>query len=109
MTNVLEGLGGVLTTDIEENLLTTSVVLMLAQCPRAICLCGRKAGCFETLGVNPWGSRRRADKGHNVRVLVNEAGGVVDLVVDDDVEVLLGVVLRDVGVGEFLVGHCGVV
>lgn len=38
-------------------------------------------------------------------MLVDEAGCVVDLVVDDNVEVLLGVVLRDVGVGEFLVGH----
>lgn len=44
----------------------------------------------------------------NVRVLVYEARCVVDFVVDDDVQVLLGVVLRDVGVGEFLVGrHCG--
>ena len=43
--------------------------------------------------------------GRNVRVLVDEAGAVVDLVVDDNVQVLLGSVLRDIGVGEFLVGH----
>jgi hypothetical protein len=50
-----------------------------------------------------WGQRE------NVRVLVDEAGAVVDLVVDDNVEVLLGSVFRDIGVGEFLVGHgvCG--
>ena len=39
-------------------------------------------------------------------MLVDEARCVVDLVVHNNVEVLLGVVLRDVGVGEFLVGHC---
>jgi hypothetical protein len=44
-------------------------------------------------------------------VLVDEAGGVVDLVVDDHVEVLLGGVLGDIGVGEGLgCRHdCGVV
>ena len=41
----------------------------------------------------------------NVRMLINEARRVVDLVVDHNEEILLGVVLRDVGVGEFLVGH----
>lgn len=46
-----------------------------------------------------------AEKGRDVRVLVHKAGCVVDLVVDDDVEILLGAVLRDVGVGEFLGGH----
>lgn len=40
--------------------------------------------------------------GSDVRVLVDEARGVVDLVVDDEVEVLLGRVFGDVGVGEFL-------
>ena len=38
-------------------------------------------------------------------MLVDEARRIVHLVVDDNVQVLLGVVLRDVGVGEFLVGH----
>jgi hypothetical protein len=46
-------------------------------------------------------------KGCNVRVLIDEARTVVDLVVHNNVEILLRVVLRDVGVGEFLVGHCG--
>lgn len=46
----------------------------------------------------------------NVRVLVDEACAVVDLVVDDNVEVLLGGVLRDIRVGEFLsLRHCAVV
>lgn len=44
----------------------------------------------------------------NVRVLVDEAGAVVDLVVDDNVQVLLGGVLGDIRVGEFLGRrHCG--
>lgn len=38
-------------------------------------------------------------------MLVDKAGCVVDLIMDNDVEVLLGVVLRNVGVGEFLGGH----
>ena len=43
----------------------------------------------------------------DVRVLIDEGGGVVDLVVDDDVEVFLGVVSGDLLVCEFLsVGHC---
>ena len=37
-----------------------------------------------------------------IRVLIDESGGVVDFVVDDDVEVFLGGVGGDVGVGEFL-------
>jgi hypothetical protein len=37
-------------------------------------------------------------------VLVYEAGGVVDLVVDDDVEVLLGIELGNLSEGELLVG-----
>lgn len=43
----------------------------------------------------------------NIRVLINEAAAVVDLVVDDHVQVLLGVVARDLLEGEFLVGHDG--
>jgi hypothetical protein len=43
----------------------------------------------------------------DVRVLIDEAGAVVDLVVDDEVEILLGVVLGDLLEGEFLGGgHC---
>lgn len=43
----------------------------------------------------------------SLRVLVNKRRAVVDLVVDDEVEVLLGGVLGDLGEGEFFVGHCG--
>ena len=46
----------------------------------------------------------RLKKGH-VRMLVHEARRIVDLVVDDEVEVLLGAMFRDVGVGEFLGCH----
>ena len=38
----------------------------------------------------------------NLRVLVDELAGIVDLVVDDEVEILLGVVLGNVVVGQFL-------
>jgi hypothetical protein len=48
-------------------------------------------------------------RGRNVRVLVDEAGGVVDLVVNDHVEVFLGGVLGDLGKGEGLGHDCGVV
>lgn len=39
-------------------------------------------------------------------MLVDEAAGVVDAVVDDHVQVLLGVVGGHVGVGEEVGGHC---
>ena len=39
-------------------------------------------------------------------MLIYKARCIVDLVVHNNVQILLGVVLRDVGVGEFLVGHC---
>lgn len=39
-------------------------------------------------------------------MLVNKRRAIVDLVVDDEVEILLGVVLGDLSEGEFLVGHC---
>ena len=47
----------------------------------------------------------RLKKGH-VRMLVHEARRIVDLVVDDEIEVLLGAMFRDVGVAEFLGCHC---
>ena len=43
----------------------------------------------------------------HIRMLVDEARGVVDLVVYHDIQVLLGVVLRDVGIGELLLRHGG--
>jgi hypothetical protein len=38
----------------------------------------------------------------DVRVLIDKAGAVVDLVVDDHIEILLGVVAGDLLEGEFL-------
>lgn len=43
----------------------------------------------------------------DVRVLIDEAGAVVDLVVDNHVQVLLGVVGGDLLEGEFLSGRHG--
>jgi hypothetical protein len=50
--------------------------------------------------------------GENVRVLLSEVGTVVDLVFEDQVEIILGVVLRNLLQGEILgcrysVGHGG--
>jgi hypothetical protein len=83
VADILEGLCAVLAGYIEEDLLTTTwdseSVLEIEGC----------------MGVS------------DVRVLVDEAGAVVDLVVDDEVEILLGVVLGDLLQGEFLGGgHC---
>jgi hypothetical protein len=44
----------------------------------------------------------------DARVLVDEAAGVVDAVVDDDVEVLLGGMGGDLGVGEEGGHGCGI-
>jgi hypothetical protein len=66
-----------------------------------------KAGLFAITGCEKpriwYAARKRSD----VRVLIYEACRIVDLVMYNHVQVLLGVVLRDIGVGEFLVGHCG--
>lgn len=43
--------------------------------------------------------------GLDVRVLVDKRRAVVDLVVDDEVEVFLGVVGGDLLEGEFFLGH----
>jgi hypothetical protein len=40
-------------------------------------------------------------------MLINEAGYVVDLLMDDHVQVFLGVMLCDFGEGEFLRHLCG--
>lgn len=45
-----------------------------------------------------WQSAQRG----NVRVLIDEAGAVVDLVVDDQVKILLSVVLSDLLETQFL-------
>lgn len=39
-------------------------------------------------------------------MFVYEARSIVDLVVNDNVQILLGVVFRNIGVGEYLVRHC---
>ena len=54
------------------------------------------------------GSRTDVGLEHAVclRVLINEGRSIVDFVVDDDVEVLLGGVLRYFFVGDFLFRHC---
>lgn len=96
MTDILEGLGGILTRNVEQDLLATTVT---NQCqPASPSAQGRKGGA-------------RGPQGLNLRVLVNELAEVVDLVVDDHVQVILGVVLRNVRESEFgrhLVGLLGV-
>lgn len=43
----------------------------------------------------------------NLRMLIDELGAVVDLVVDHDEHILLGVVLSNILVGQFQLGsHC---
>jgi hypothetical protein len=44
--------------------------------------------------------RRRLGKQH-LRVLVDKLGGIVDLIVDHHKQILLGVVLSNILVGEF--------
>ena len=48
------------------------------------------------------GRAKSRARGWDLRVLVDELGAVVDGIVDDDVDVLLGVVLSNVLVGELL-------
>jgi hypothetical protein len=61
---------------------------------------------FNVSDFAPSIERRKkvGERGH-ARVLVDEAARVVDAVVDDDVQVLLGVVGGHIGVGEEG-GHC---
>lgn len=49
-----------------------------------------------------WEREGAENNRRNVRVLVDEAGAVVDLVVNDHVQVLLGVVGGDLRKGELL-------
>jgi len=50
------------------------------------------------------GVKAQLDRCH-VRVLIDKLGAVVNLVVNDNVDVLLGVVLGNILVGELLSGH----
>lgn len=84
VADVLESLCAVLAGYVEEDLLTTT-----AYSESVLDL-------ISPGGV--WGERC------HVRVLIDEAGAVVDLVVDDEVEILLGVVLSDLLEGEFFGG-----
>jgi hypothetical protein len=83
-------------------------VIALADCCSVIAP-GKDGGgaCRPEQACECRGALRKLCRAANVRVLVYEARCVVDFVMDYNVQVLLGVVLRDVGVGEFLVGHCG--
>lgn len=51
------------------------------------------------------GASKEQSKDQHLRVLVNKLGDVVDLVVDHDVKILLGVVLRHILVGKLLGSH----
>ncbi len=64
----------------------------------------RVSGCRRVEGKDGMGVRCGAG---NVclRVLINERRGIVDFIVDDDVEIFLGRVLRYFFVGDFLFRH----
>lgn len=123
VADVLEGLGAVLATDVQKDFLTTAV----GNCQQLAFLtifpakkmdygkgqhelahlhsCGSDRG--YSAGANPHRRKcvynARKDSGEeDVRVLINEAGAVVDLVVNDHVQVLLSVVGSDLLEGEFL-------
>lgn len=49
--------------------------------------------------------RNCTDRVMDLRVLIDEFGGIVDLIVDNNVKILLGVVLGNVLVGELLGSH----
>ncbi|KAL2273860.1 hypothetical protein FJTKL_04041 [Diaporthe vaccinii] len=98
VADVLEGLGCVLSGNIQHDLLTTAVCrartcvsLSLPEVPRH---CGRGR---PGIGVSDNIGRQ------NSRMLIYKLCAVVDLVVDDDEKVLLGVVLGNILVGELLV------
>lgn len=122
VADILEGFCSVLAADVEEHFLTTAVCTLSAF---VACQFGFRSAkslmpYIKLLHVIREEGRRKGHAsvalsdgcmlirdGWHVRVLVDEAGRVVDLIVDDDVEILLGGVFRDVGVGEFLSGgHC---
>jgi hypothetical protein len=89
VADILKSLGAVLASDVEHDLLTTTAGLRMLAYRRC------RAGCLSQ---------------SNVRVLVEELGAVVDLLVDYEVHVVLGVVLSNILHGELLnLGHfCGV-
>lgn len=84
MADILEGFGCVLAGYVEKNFFSTTGVALVS-----------------LPGYIPYSG----PIGKDVRVLIDEAGAVVDLVVDDQIQVLLGVVLGDLLESEFFGGH----
>lgn len=106
VADILESLGGILAGNIEQNLLTTTGTRKKTR---------SAIGYFSRIRIpippsSLRGARKRrgiaVDAGRkgrqNVRVLVDELAAVVDLVVDHDEDVLLGVVLSNILVGVLL-------
>ena len=87
VADILESFRGILARNVEQDLLATTKprtnVSRGCPTPRPHRACER------------WGGMA------NLRVLVDELGRVVDLVVDDHVQVTLGVVLRNILIREF--------
>lgn len=112
VADILESLGGILAGDIEQNLLATTRKKNQSQ---QLVISQRFASLFLLSCLR---GPRKKKEGHsgqrigrkgrqNVRVLVDELAEAVDLVVDHDEEVLLGVVLGNVLVGVLLSRHDG--
>lgn len=93
VANILESLSGVLTSNIKDDLLTTTIRSHDQHNGRWWCV------------VAPTAGLRRLESGGNSRVLVNELGAVVDLVVDYEEAVFLGVVLSNILESELLGGR----
>lgn len=88
MADIFESLGRILATNIKHDFLTTTESALEI---------GRPSLGFFIQVLN---------RGHYLRVLIDKGSAVVDLVVDYDVEILLGVVLSNILVGELLsLGH----
>lgn len=96
VADVLEGLRGVLARNVKQDLLATTKD-HVSLSANAVPTYSRKRACENN-------SKERGGVGKDSRVLVDKLGDVVDSVMDDQVEVILGVVLRNVLVGE-LGGH----
>lgn len=110
VANILKGFGGILTGAVKQNLLTATTIALLA---RDTLVKGVK---FEVpqvfFSAQRRSSHRPASKAQRekgvglqrkriyVRVLVHKLSAVVDLVMDHDINVLLGVVLGNILVGK---------
>lgn len=96
VADVLEGFGSILAGDVEHHLLAAAASPDKGEPETRV---GHAAGGALGMVAASWG-------GKYVRVLVDEGGAVVDLVVDNQIDVILGVVLGHVRKREFL-GHVG--